>query len=50
MLGIKMPDENALRDRLKLSISNSKKKGYHGNEGQLNELPKISDQALAYIN
>jgi hypothetical protein len=40
-----MPDENALRDRLKEAISNSRKKKYHGNSDNMNELPKISDQA-----
>ena len=38
-----MPDENALRDRLKAAISNSRKKRYHGNEDSMNELPKIGD-------
>lgn len=45
MLGIPMPDDVALRERLKQAISNSRKKNYHGNYGQVNELPKIEDQA-----
>lgn len=40
-----MPDENALRDRLKEAISNSRKKKYHGNADNMNELPKLADQA-----
>ena len=48
-LGEAMPDEHALRDRLKAAISNSRKKKYHGNEDQVNELPKISDQAKILI-
>lgn len=49
MMGIPMPDEKSLGARLKQSISNSRKKRYHGNEGELNELPKISEQALTLM-
>jgi len=45
MLGIPMPDEQTLRDRLKQAIDNSKKKRYHGNDETINELPKIEEQA-----
>ena len=43
MMGIPMPDEKALGERLKQAISNSRKKKYHGNEGELNTLPKIAE-------
>jgi len=45
MLGVPMPDEHTLRDRLKLAIENSRKKKYHGNDSNMNELPKIEEQA-----
>ena len=44
-----MPDENTLRERLKQSISNSRKKKYHGNEGDINVIPKIDEQAKALL-
>jgi hypothetical protein len=42
MLGVPIPDQQTLRDRLKLAIENSRRKKYHGNDDQINELPKIS--------
>ena len=36
MLGIAMPNEHALRDRLRQAIENSKKKRYHGNDEHMN--------------
>jgi hypothetical protein len=50
MLGIPIPDDNALKERLKTAVSNSRKKKYHGNEDSMNELPKINVQALALVN
>mmetsp|Transcript_30105 Transcript_30105/g.29357 ORF Transcript_30105/g.29357 Transcript_30105/m.29357 type:complete len:177 (+) Transcript_30105:1658-2188(+) len=50
MLEINVPNEEALRVRLRQSISNSRKKGYHGNEGAINEIPKIEEQAATLIN
>jgi hypothetical protein len=41
MLGVSMPDKYALRERLKQAIENSRKKGYHGHGGGMNEIPKI---------
>jgi len=38
-----MPDEDTLRDRLKQSISNSRIKKYHGDEGFVNAVPNISE-------
>ncbi len=49
-LGVPMPDENALRDRLKQSIENSRKKGYHGNDGGVNEVPKLQVQSSDFVN
>jgi hypothetical protein len=45
-----MPDESTLRERLKLSIENSRKKGYHGNDGGVNEIPKIQVQSSDFVN
>jgi hypothetical protein len=50
MLGIAMPDENALRERLKVSIENSRRKKYHGNDGGVNEIPVIKEQGSTFIN
>lgn len=49
MLGIAMPDEQTLRDRLKQAIDNSRAKKYHGNEEGFNEVPKIAEQALELL-
>ena len=48
-MGIPMPDEHTLRDRLKQAIENSRAKKYHGNDGAMNELPKIEEQALELL-
>lgn len=50
MLGIAMPDEQTLRDRLNQAIENSRAKKYHGNEEGFNEVPKIAEQALEFLN
>ena len=42
MLGIPMPDELTLRDRLKQAIENSRAKKYHGNEDGFNEVPTLA--------
>jgi hypothetical protein len=39
MLGVPMPDEHTLRERLKQAISNSRAKKYHGDEKKQNEIP-----------
>lgn len=44
-----LPNEQALRDRLKLSITNSRRKKYHGDDDNMNVLPTLSEQALAFI-
>eukprot|EP00347_Sterkiella_histriomuscorum_P023864 403333121 len=49
MLGIPMPDEHTLRERLKQSIENSRAKKYHGNEDGFNEVPPIITQALQLL-
>lgn len=41
MLGVEMKDEAALLERMKQAIVNSRKKKYHGNEKDMNELPTI---------
>lgn len=41
MLGIPIPDEHTLRDRLKQAVENSRKKKYHGNDDNINEIPKL---------
>lgn len=49
MLGIPMPDEKTLRERLKQAIDNSKQKRYHGNEEHMNELPSLEQQAKTLL-
>ncbi len=49
MLGIPMPDEHTLRERLKGSIENSRAKKYHGNDDNINTLPSLSEQALEHL-
>ena len=49
MLGIPMPDEHSLRERLKGSIENSRAKKYHGNDDNINTLPSLSEQALEHL-
>lgn len=41
MLGVPMPDQDSLRERLKEAIENSRKKKYHGNDENMNELPNL---------
>jgi hypothetical protein len=43
MLGIPMPDEATLRERLKTAIENSRKSKYHGKEEHMNELPSLAN-------
>ena len=49
MLGIPMPDEETLRERLKQAISNSRKKKYHGDCSETNAIPKKEEQSLQYL-
>ena len=49
MLGIPMPDEHTLRERLKGSIENSRAKKYHGNDDNINTLPSLTEQALEFL-
>ena len=50
MLGIPMPDELTLRDRLKQAIENSRAKKYHGNEDGFNEVPTLASQAAQLLD
>lgn len=45
-----MPNETALRDLLRNAISRSRKKRYHGYETEINELPKLEQQTVSFIN
>jgi hypothetical protein len=49
MLGVALPNEEALRDKLKKAIESSRKKRYHGDENGINELPKIDEQAKTLL-
>lgn len=49
MLGIPMPNEEALRERLKQAIENSRRKRYHGNDDNVNQIPKLDEQAKAFL-
>lgn len=50
MLGVPLPDEESLRERLKQSISNSRKKKYHGNAEDCNVIPSNDVLALSLLN
>lgn len=41
-MGIPCPDAEALRLRLKQAIDNSRAKGYHGNDLNMNVIPELS--------
>lgn len=49
MLGVPVPDEEALRARLKTAIENSRRKRYHGDESSINEVPPLAKQAITYL-
>ena len=49
-LGLKLPDDAALSEMLRTSISRSRKKRYHGYETEINELPKMNEQSVNYIS
>jgi hypothetical protein len=49
LLGIALPNDEALQNRLKQAIENSRKKGYHGSDQDMNELPKPEVQALELL-
>jgi hypothetical protein len=49
MLGVAMPNDEALRAKLKQAIENSRKKKYHGDDAGINELPPIVDQAKKFL-
>ena len=49
-LGVKIPDENSLREKLKQSISNSRRRKYHGDCDNVNQLPELKEQSLEVIN
>jgi hypothetical protein len=49
MLGIPIPNEEALRARLKQAIENSRRKRYHGNDDNMAQLPKLDEQAKAFL-
>ena len=49
MLGIPIPNEESLRQRLKQAIENSRKKRYHGNDDNMAQLPTLEEQAKTYL-
>jgi hypothetical protein len=49
MVGIPIPDEEALRLRLVQAIENSRRKKYHGNDDNMNKIPKLEEQAKEYL-
>jgi len=49
MMGIPLPDEEALKEKIKQSISNSRKKNYHGGEESCNALPTPEEQAITLL-
>lgn len=49
MLGVPIPDEQTLRDKLKQAVENSRKKKYHGDHDSINEVPKIAQQAITLL-
>ena len=49
MLGVAMPNDEALRMKLKAAIESSRKKKYHGDEGGINEVPAIAVQAATFL-
>lgn len=49
MLGIPIPNDEALSQRLRTAIENSRKKKYHGNDDNMNQLPTIEEQAKTFL-
>jgi hypothetical protein len=49
-LGVPIPNDEALHARLKTAIENSRKKGYHGNDDNVNKLPTIEEQAKNFLD
>jgi len=49
LLGVPIPNEEALQQRLRQAIENSRKKKYHGNEKDINELPSLEEQAKEFL-
>lgn len=45
MLGVPIPNDEALHLRLKQAIENSRRKGYHGNDDNMSKLPTLEEQA-----
>jgi hypothetical protein len=50
LLGIAMPNTEALQARLKQAIENSRKKGYHGNDDNMNKVPSLEDQSKEILD
>jgi len=48
-LGIPIPNDEALNARLKTAIENSRKKGYHGNDDNMNKLPTLEEQSKVFL-
>ena len=48
-MGVPIPNDEALHARLKTAIENSRKKGYHGNDDNVNKLPTIEEQAKNFL-
>lgn len=49
LLGVPIPNDEALHARLRTAIENSRKKGYHGNDDNMNKLPTLEEQAKAFL-
>jgi DNA gyrase/topoisomerase IV subunit A len=49
LLGIPIPNDEALRLRLRQAIKNSRDKRYHGNDENMNQIPKLEEQAKTYL-
>ena len=45
VVGKEVPDKKSLAESLKKAVKNSEEKKYHGDETELNAIPKIEEQA-----
>ena len=45
-----MPNDEALHARLKQAIENSRKKGYHGNDDNMNKIPTLEEQSKEILD
>lgn len=49
LLGVPIPNDEALHARLRTAIENSRRKGYHGNDDNMNKLPTLEEQAKTFL-